>query len=86
MNIAGFTKSGKPWVNPHVKGKDRQAVMRHQRGYIKARSNKKSISASIKDANREEYRGMTKAQIRKHNARLGAKARHHLSKRRSYRF
>lgn len=74
--LAGFSKSGKPWVNPAVKQElgatVTQRIMKHQREFIRQIKKGKSWSQARKSALRAEHRGLTKKQIPKYEGKLGA--------------
>jgi hypothetical protein len=77
--LAGFTSTGKPWVNQAVKteiSKDAfNRVMRHQRVFMRKITDTKnplSWTAARKVALKAEHKGMTKKQVARYEGRLGA--------------
>lgn len=73
--LAGFTKHGKPWVDPRIKGDKRRRIMRHQKTFLKERSKGKSKTVAIRAARKAEHKGLSKKQIQKYEGQLGAIAR-----------
>ncbi len=61
--IAGFDRSGKPWVNPKLPQRLATPIMVHQREYARCRLKGLDHATSIEKARVREHKGMTKRQV-----------------------
>jgi hypothetical protein len=80
--VSWIDHKGKPHIHPSIKGADRRRVERHDKAYVKARRAKDSKgrfkysrTQALRRARREEYRGMSKTEIKSYNGRIGARQR-----------
>jgi len=74
--VSWIDHKGKPHIHRTVKGRDRRRIEVHDRTYVKARREGYSRTKALGMARKEEYRGMSKKQIRSYNGRIGAKQRY----------
>lgn len=74
--VAYIDSKGKAHIHPSIKGEDRARLGRHERTYIRARKEGYSRTASLSLARADEYRGMTKQEIRQYNGRIGARQKY----------
>lgn len=73
--LAGYSRSGVPWVHPAVKRElgvtVHNNIMRHQRVFLQT-IKKKSWSKARRAALRAEHKDMTPKQRQKYEGKLGA--------------
>lgn len=70
--LAGFSKSGKVWVNSALPNAVQARVRRHQKTFQKARLNGASTSEALRLARKAEHKGLGKKQILSYEGHVGA--------------
>jgi hypothetical protein len=70
--VSWIDHRGKTHIHPSIQGADRQRIERHDKAYVSARREGLSRTKALARAREDEYRGMSKAEIKSYNGRIGA--------------
>jgi hypothetical protein len=74
--LSWHDKRGRVYVHPSIKDKaTRRRLIRHEKTFLRERAKGKSRTEAIRKALISEHRGLSKAQVRKYEGRLGAQQR-----------
>jgi hypothetical protein len=70
--LAGFSKSGKVWVNPNLPVEVQARIRRHEKTYQRVLEQGKSRTEAIKVARKEEHRGLSHHGVMVYEGKVGA--------------
>jgi hypothetical protein len=74
--VSWIDHKGKAHIHPSIKGADRKRIERHDKAYVGARREGLSRTKALARARKDEYRGLSKAEIKSYNGRIGAQQRY----------